>query len=71
MYDWIPSLFTSKYHNIVIGYTPIQNVFGVKKIKEKKKKAPPLCVSEAGTCLLDFIFQDKAGNSPGKLLFSL
>ena len=38
MYDWIPSLFTSKYHNIVIGYTPIQNVFGVKKIKEKKKK---------------------------------
>ena len=25
MYGWVPSLFTWKYHNIVISYTPIQN----------------------------------------------
>ena len=29
MYGWVPSLFTSNYHNTVHGYTPIQN----KKLK--------------------------------------
>ena len=36
MYGWIPLLFTWDFQNIVTGYTPIQNVFGVKKNKNLK-----------------------------------
>ena len=31
MHGWVPLLFIWNYYNILFGYTPIQNVLGVKK----------------------------------------
>ena len=37
IYGWIPSLFTWDYHKLLIGYSPVQNVFGVKNKTYIKK----------------------------------